>query len=79
MPGFTKGLGSIRRWLAIMTNQPLEAVCSNRISMIEVSGIFGAVVLAKNEWIISGWVLGVIIVALAWIEGAKGWGSNITR
>jgi hypothetical protein len=47
--------------------------------MIEVSGIFGAVVLAKNEWIISGWVLGVIIVALAWIEGAKGWGSNITR
>jgi hypothetical protein len=34
MTGFTKELGSIRRWQAIMTDQPLEAVCANRISMM---------------------------------------------
>jgi hypothetical protein len=33
MPGFTKELGSIRRWTAIMTDQPLGVVCANRISM----------------------------------------------
>lgn len=36
MTGFTKELGSIRRWQAIMTDQPLEAVCANRISMLHM-------------------------------------------
>ena len=33
MPGFTKGLGNIRRWQTVMTDQPMGFVCSNRISM----------------------------------------------
>lgn len=46
------------------------------LSMVEGAGVTGSIMLAAEGWILAGWIIAFLTVALAWTEGAEGWGST---